>query len=349
MIHAALGAELLALAFMACSAAAAAAPPTPLFADNEVLRLTIQGPIATLARAPASSETPVAGSLSRQGAAAETLAVALSPRGITRRKKDVCKFPPLRVEFSQPPPATSLFRGQKGLKLVTHCRPPVRFQQHLLLEFAAYRLYNQLTPASFNVRLAMIDYVDEAGRPIASRYGFFIEDADDMARRNDLHELEDVDRVPVDHLRAADAARFAVFQHMIGNLDWSMRAGPPGEGCCHNARLVGAKGATTGLVPVPYDFDFSGLVDAPYATPPPDSKAASVRVRRYRGYCGHNEQAKAMAADLLLRRGPLLAVLDEAPQVDPDARQKAAAYLGGFFEQIAARDGAARLVQTCVN
>jgi hypothetical protein len=349
MTHAALQAGLLGLAVAACPAAAAAAPPTPLFARHEALHLTIRGPIATLARGPATSETPVAGSLILHGPAPETLAVALSPRGITRRKKEVCKFPPLRVEFAQKPPATSLFKGQKGLKLVTHCRAPERFQQHLLLEFAAYRLYNQLTPASFNVRLAMINYVDEAGRPITSRYGFFIEDADDMARRNGLHELEDVNRVPVDHLRATDAARFAVFQHMIGNLDWSMRAGPPGDGCCHNARLVGAKGATTGLVPVPYDFDFSGMVDAPYAVPPADYRLANVRVRRYRGYCGHNVQAKATAADLLLRRGPLLAVLDATPQVDPKAREKAAAYLGSFFDQIASGDGAAKLVQTCVN
>ena len=29
---------------------------------------------------------------------------------------------------------------------------------------------------------------------------------------------------------------------MIGNLDWSMRAGPAGEGCCHNSRLIAPAG-----------------------------------------------------------------------------------------------------------
>ena len=62
-------------------------------------------------------------------------------------------------------------------------------------------------------------------------------------------------------------ARYALFQHMIGNHDWSMRAGPVGKECCHNAELIGPPRPAT-LIPIPYDFDFSGLVDAPYATPP---------------------------------------------------------------------------------
>ena len=36
-----------------------------------------------------------------------------------------------------------------------------------------------------------------------------------------------------------DAARYALFQHMIANHDWSMRAGPVGSFCCHNAELLG--------------------------------------------------------------------------------------------------------------
>ena len=49
-------------------------------------------------------------------------------------------------------------------------------------------MYNRLTPASFRARLAMIDYVDDSGKPIISRYGFFIEDIDDVASRNDMKE-----------------------------------------------------------------------------------------------------------------------------------------------------------------
>src|SRR5205085_7706362 len=110
----------------------------------------------------------------------ETLPISFTERGLTRRASDVCQFAPLRVTFTQPPPATSLFTKQKRLKLVTHCRSNADFQQYILLEYAAYRMFNRLTPASFRARLAMIDYVSDSGKPITSRYGFFIEDTDDL-------------------------------------------------------------------------------------------------------------------------------------------------------------------------
>ena len=52
-------------------------------------------------------------------------------------------------------------------------------------------------------------------------------------------------------LTARDAARVAVFEYMIGNLDWSMRAGPAGQGCCHNSTTDRAAGAATQPRPGP--------------------------------------------------------------------------------------------------
>src|SRR5687768_11982382 len=102
----------LALAFMSTAAAASeAAPPTPLFAGDQPLRLTIRGPISALA-ARRSNGGP--GTLSVAGTA-EVLPIALSPRGITRRSADICPFPPLRVDFTQAPPAGSVFHRQRRL------------------------------------------------------------------------------------------------------------------------------------------------------------------------------------------------------------------------------------------
>src|SRR4029079_18671791 len=124
----------------------------------------------------------------------QALTVALSPRGITRRATDICDFPPLHVRFASAPPASSMFAGQKSLKLVTHCRSGASFQQYVLLEYAAYRMYNVLTPHSFRVRLANVDYRGADGRPIVSRIGYFIEDLGDVAKRNGTKETHAPDR-----------------------------------------------------------------------------------------------------------------------------------------------------------
>ena len=148
---------------LAAATAAPAAPPKPLFASDQPIRITIQGPISTLVskRAP----TPVPATLVADGV---TYPITLAPRGITRLQKDTCQFPPLRVEFTRPPPAGSLFQGQHRLKLVTHCKNGVDFQQKVLLEYSAYRIYNLLTQQSFRARLANVDYVDADGKPFIS-------------------------------------------------------------------------------------------------------------------------------------------------------------------------------------
>jgi hypothetical protein len=303
----------------------------PLFGSDAPIRFTVQGPVNSIARKAAKSVEPEPATLSMT-APAESHPIRLSARGLSRRTGGICDFPPLRVEFSQPPAATSLFAGQRRLKLVTHCKSSAGHQQHLLLEYSAYRLLNQLTPVSHKVRLATVDYADAAGKPLISRWGFFIEDLDDVARRNGLSEARVPDRINVSQLDAAHAARTALFMYMIGNLDWSMRAGPQGEGCCHNSRLLSGGPA---LVPVAYDFDYSGLVDAPYAVPPQQIRVRNVRQRHYMGYCRHNTQLLSAAAEMRARRPALEAVYSQIPGLEERSRRKALAYLASFFQEIA--------------
>ena len=322
-----------------------AVPAKPLFAASDVIRITLRGPVSAIVRSRSTQPRPARLELA---AGVEAHPIRLSARGITRRQADICQFPPLRVEFTSSPPAGSLFAGQRRLKLVTHCRTAPAFQKHVLLEHAAYRMFNVLTPASFRVRLAMIDYVEAEGRPIASRYGFFIEDIDDVARRNGAREAKVGDTVPASYLRLAEVARYVLFQHMLGNHDWSMHAGPKGAGCCHNSKLIGPQQAARAtLTPVPYDFDFSGFVDAPYATPPDALRIATVRQRRYRGSCAHNRYAEAAAGEFRAARAKLLAELHGTPGLEDAAKRRAADYLERFFADIATDSDVAKLLKAC--
>jgi hypothetical protein len=328
----------------------AADGPKPLFASDEVLSLTLTGPIETISRNKGAK--PVSGVLKVGGAAPETLPVNLLVRGITRRKKEVCAFPPLRVEFTEKPGPSSIFKGQKHLKLVTQCQRMGDYQQYLLLEYTAYRLYRDLTPDSFNVRLAKIDYAFKDGHGISTRLGFFIEDIDDVAKRNGQERLRGVGRISSSQLDAAAAARYAVFEYMISNLDWAMTAGPAGTDCCHNARLLqpeGAAAVSTGLIPVPYDFDYAGLVNASYAVPPEGIHVANVKVRRYRGFCAHNEEAKAFLTQISTRRDSLMAILNETPQLEDRTRRNAAGYLADFFEEAGSPSKVADLMKVCLH
>jgi hypothetical protein len=338
------------LAFVAAclfsiSTAASGAQPKPLFAASDPIHIVIQAPLSGLIRN--RSDAVVPGTLTDPNG--QALPVALSVRGITRRAADVCDFPPLRVQFTAPPPPTSLFAGQKHLKLVTHCRNSPSFQQYVLLEYSIYRMYNLLTPHSFRVRLANVDYVGADGRPIISRIGYFLEDLSDVAKRNGTKETHAPAAIPASDLSPVDAARFALLEHMISNHDWSMRAGPAGKKCCHNGELIGplAPGTT---IPIPYDFDFSGFVDAPYATTPDQLHISSVRERVYRGYCIHNAEVLEVARQMRDARPQMIAAVTSTPGLDPRVAARAISFLDGFFADIATDDAVnSRLLKRCVN
>jgi hypothetical protein len=318
------------LAALAGSPAAAKppSPPTSLFSSDTPIHVTLQGPMSNLAGN--RSGTPRPATMTADGV---TYPITLAARGIFR--KATCEFPPLRVELSKPAPPGSLFEHQHRLKLTAFCKKADGFQQKILLEYAAYRLYNLMTPESFRARLANIDYLDENGQPYISRVGFFIEDVDDVAKRNGLTVAKMGSLVPLQQIEPVSGARLAVFEDMISNYDWSMRAAPNGQDCCHNTRMMTDGRPGSLLTVVPYDFDFSGLVDAPYADPPEGIPVNNVRQRTYRGYCAHMSQALAIAAQLSPRRAEFTRLFTTIPGLAPREQAKAAAFIDGFFNDVA--------------
>ena len=307
---------------------------TPLFASDDTLEVTITGPIRVIAR---NAEKSTEAHTARLEAAGETLAITLAARGKTRRQRENCQLPPLRVAFPDKPDAQSLFHRNGRIKLVTHCRDNDRSEQTVLREYTAYRLYNRVTPESLRVRLARITYVDD-GKAVAERLGFFIEDVDDAARRLGRKEV-DIVEIPLSALDQQDAARYALFQYMIGNTDWALGVGPPGERCCHNSRLVGDDGdAREALTPIPYDFDNAGLVNASYAVPNAQLGTQSVRQRVYRGPCRFNALVPAEAERLRNLRQDLEQEIAAIPHTSVRTRESMTDYLETFYRDLAELD-----------
>lgn len=315
----------------------------PLFADEAPLQLTVSGPLRMIAQKAKRSTDPYPATIEAGG---ETHPIELAARGFSRRTEN-CEFPPLRVTLTDKPPAGSLFAGQHKLKLVVHCRDNDRYEQLVLREYAAYRLYNLLAPASYRVRLARVTYVD-GGKQLAQRWGFFIEDTGDLADRLAAKEIR-ASSVPNAALDPAAGARVALFEYMIANSDWEFIAGPAGQECCHNSKLLGPSAdARRSLIPVPYDFDYTGLVNAPYALPAEAMRLASVRGRRYWGLCQHNDEVLKQAPAFVAARPALEAQIAAIPGLDDGNRRDMIAFLAGFFADIATPDQIGkRLLKDC--
>ncbi len=259
-----------------------------LFRSNDVLEVTISAPFKTLMN-KRSNEEDLPGKLSYVDEAGATVEfdIGVRARGLFRRQKRVCPFPPIRLNIKKSEAKDTLFRKQDKLKLVTHCRNgSERYEQVAMREYLAYRFLNELTDFSFRVRLLRITYVNtDRSDDEEIRYGFVIEHRDRLAKRIDLPRLE-IKHTSVASLASDHTNLASVFQYFIANTDYSPIASAPDSFCCHNGNLFGKVGQP--YYSIPYDFDMAGLVDAPYAEPNPQFTIRNVRQRLYRGRCQNN-------------------------------------------------------------
>jgi hypothetical protein len=305
----------------------------PLFESHEVLEIGINAPLTTLERTRPDEEY-LDGNLTYRNADGleRTFDLKLQTRGKFRRQKRTCPFPPVRLNFRTQQVAGSVFDGQDKLKLVTHCNTRRdRYEQLVLREYLAYRILGAITDKSFGVRLLRITWVnDEDDDESFTRYGFVIEDDDDVGKRIGMESMK-FDKLGYSDLDQAHTSLVTVFQYLIGNTDYSLIRGPENDDCCHNAVPF-----NDGQVvwPVPYDFDFSGLVDAPYADPSPQFNIRSVKNRVYRGRCSDNELLPQSIAAFEARKPEIYAVVSALPELDDRNRKAVTQYLDSFYETI---------------
>lgn len=309
------------LAVFLVIAAAESMAKEALFSEDTVLRIKLTGPLAATQKSKRRVENAFSMQMGDQ-----THPVQVRVRGNSRLR--VCKFPPLRVRFSDGVD-TGPFTGQQKLKLVTHCTPSATGDSYVLKEYVAYKILEQLSSAAYQVRLAKIDYVDSAkpDSPILERNAFFLESNEALATR--LGPEQELTGIRLSQLNATQASLVYIYQYMIGNTDWGFAPAIGDKYCCHNVRLF--EGSDK-LLPVPYDFDLSGLVSTRYAKPDPRFTINTVRQRLYRGYCIDRSALTGALATIKSKRPAILASVTDTPGLSGKDVKRMEDYLGAFFD-----------------
>jgi hypothetical protein len=310
-----------------------ASKPPKLFSSTDTLDVTLSAPWRSLQKDD-DNQDPYPAKIQYQDAAGNTVSLDLTVerRGITRQ--EMCSFPPIKLRFEKETVKGTLFRGQKSLKLVTHCKDSKRYDQLYILEMLTYRMYNLLTDYSFRVRPLQVTYTDsEKGKSEGLRFAFLIEDDSDVAKRKDLKKVK-LGRIAPQSLDPDLAGLMSLFQYMIGNTDWASVRGPDPDECCHNIKLIGPEPLTPDdyIIPLPYDFDSAGLIDAWYAAPYRSLPIKSVTERLYRGFCMHNAYLENARQLILGQQAAILALIENEDRLTSKSKEKATDYLEDFFE-----------------
>lgn len=323
---------LLAIATLFLADGPRAAERDPLFQDHSILKAVLTAPIAqTYAQRDSDVRLYFPGQWTFMNGDGEPhrLQVSIRIRGNFRRIN--CQLPPIRLNFKKSEVKGTLFKGQDKLKLVSPCQHGLESQQKLLLEYLAYRTYEILTDQSFGSRLIRLSYVDSDDKLKSwTDLAFVIEDEGDIADRLDLDEA----RVAANRFEDLDqpvTALLELFQLLIANNDYSLLKGPEGEYCCHNAVMYTREESADKRIPIPYDFDMSGLVNAQYASPPKHVPIRLVRTRYYRGLCQPSEIMDDAVARMLSKKNEIIALYAEHPELSRMSRNRNLTYIKKFF------------------
>ncbi len=317
------------------SLADSAYTPSPLYAASEPLALTFTVNIGQLKHDRDDKAPWRTASMSYVDGTGRTVSIPVRAKthGIWRLKH--CDFPPVRLDFSGKFTKGTVFAHVHRPKLVNYCRDSDQYEQLVLSEFQLYRIYQLLTPISHQVRLLRMTYRDSAsGRTHAVRYAFLLEDPEQMAARLGGQLVRQKGAGPND-LEAAPGAMATLFQYMVGGTDFAFSA-------LHNTEIVQRLDGS--YLPIVYDFDFTGAVNAPYATPDPQLHTTTVRERVFRGYCAHRGELPAAAQRVQERREAIYALYrdDIGKLMDPRAVRSTLAYYDDFYDAIATPQRAER-------
>lgn len=298
--------------------------PFQHFADDELIHLTLETDMSSLlAEKEDYDYQPAKLILRKKGQPAEHFHLETKPRGVFRKAN--CSFPPLKIRFPDDVLEASGFQDYPTLKLVTHCEPEPGFDQYILKEYLAFKLYNLLTENSFKTQLVKIAYHDTQSKEERfQRFGFLIEHPRELADRMGGRILGETYGVPKNiHFPAYKT--FTVFQYMIGNTDWGLSNR-------HNVKLVQTKDGDLSLpVPVPYDFDFCGLVNAPYAVPHHNHPIENVRERYFQWRGGETDFSDVFGL-FASKQDSMMMIVNDFPYLTDSVKVEVAEYLNSFFE-----------------
>jgi len=316
-----------------------------LFEDDKIVEITLRFDLTTYFRTKPKEDylkANITFHLSNTDSISRD--INLRTRGIFRNR--YCVFPPIELNLKKAHFGYTDLDKISKLKMVPECSFSSDNKDYILKEYLAYKLFNVLTDSSFRVRLLTVNYIDtQKKRKPIQQFGFFIEPVEMLAARTKSikiksRTLNQKNIVP----KVMD--RLSIFNYMIGNYDWSV----PG---LHNILVIKPMVIdSTGLgIAIPYDFDWTGLVNASYAIPTEEMGTDNVRERIFEGICRSKEVYLKDLEQFVDKKDEFYRVVNEFPYLDKREKKDVTGYLDGFFNQLVGKKDMLiyNLINTCKN
>jgi hypothetical protein len=288
-----------------------------LFQTDSILHFTLTADFQDLFNHRYEEKYSVDGKVTIDHTDVVNAPIKIGVRGNFRRDEENCSFPPIFIKNKSSSPEVDHI---KKIKLVTHCQDDPYFQQFILKEYLAYRIYHQLTDASFRVRLCKITYMD-GEKEILTRFGFLIEENKKLAKRLQSKRLKNL-VLGEDIPKYRNVGLISFFELMIGNTDWYI---PDHNIMVFNNRESGD------TIAIPYDFDLSGLVNKPNAEPRSGLGITRVTDRYYLGHCWESKEIKRLIILFNEKRVAIETEIKKIKDFDESSKADIRSYIDEFY------------------
>ena len=256
-------------------------------------------------------------------AGGKSFAVEVRPRGKFRRK--IAPVPPLKVKTKKKLLLAEGLDTLNEVKLALPCYLDQRGDELVIKEYLIYRMFEAICPSAARAQLVNLTLIN-TGTGNEAKYtvkAILLEDEEEIASRLNGTVVESYG-MTIDSLEPDQAALTAVFQYMVGNTDWNIAEQ-------RNVRFI--RGQNDRMLLIPFDFDFAGFVNAPYATPTAGLGLRSVR-EHYLMADGFNAESIKRAFRKLTDHQPDFINLCRSGALSPTAARSAASYIETFFTDL---------------
>lgn len=254
------------------------------------------------------------------GGATQNLVAKIRARGNMR--KQVCYFPPIKVNLKKSDLEKLGYDSLDQLKLVLQCWDNKRGYSLLHRELLLYQLQEEVGPFSYQTSLIRIQLGTKFDQP---HHAFLIEEEKEFAQR--LNGLVLEKGILKDQMIDRESyLRMCFFQYLILNTDWYMHNR-------HNLEFVRPAGYQQ-FCPVPYDFDYAGLADASYAVPHSSRNIKSVKQPLYLCKDVSQEEARNMARFFREKKPRLYQIVRQYPYLEDKEKAAFLDRLDTFYEEI---------------
>lgn len=291
---------------------------------KEVPHFHIKTKLKQIIRKKAKKENHV-GTLSYQDKNGQEQEYTIKIRARGNMRNKICFLPPLKIDFKKNDLVAAGIRGNfDDLKMVVRCKGSDDYEDYLLKEYLTYKLYNTLTDVSFRVQLIKLTLEDiEKKQKDIEAYAFLIESIEELAERvnGDIRKnLAFQDK----HIDPISYDRMCLFEFMIGNADWHIFKQ-------HNTKVVVLNEQKI-IASIPYDFDFSAIVNTPYATPHTKLPINKISDRYYLGACRAEDAYDPTFKLFKEKKAAIKSIIEQFELLDQNSKESMLEYLNSFYE-----------------